>query len=276
MNLIKLTDPTRLRSFLNTDRAWADYALGDLEPGLFQQTEWFGVVDDGVANDGADEQGTLSALAMVYRGLQPPICFLMGDERGVDLILDQAVRLPEIGLSVRDEHLPVLEQYYQVAAATPMWKMALDARDFRSVAGAAIEITLADVSDLLALYAFGGGDAFSPEEIERGVFCAIRQSDKIVAVAGTHVVSDNGRIAALGNVMTHPDWRGRGLASIATSAVVARLINRGVSTIGLSVSRENAAAIRVYEKLGFKKHATFHEGRAVRKIGNHTGEMESK
>ncbi len=258
MNVIKLTDPTRLRSFLSTDRAWADYALGDLEPGLFEQADWFG----------AEDQGALTAVVMIYHGLQPPICFLMGDTRGLDLILAECVHLPEIGLSVRDEHLPVLDKYYCDNGTWPMWKMALEAADFQSVAGETFDITLADVPDLRALYAFGGGDAFSPEEITRGVFCGIRQAGQLIAVAGTHVVSDNGCVAALGNVMTHPDWRGRGLASSATSAVVARLIDRGVSTIGLSVSRENAAAIRVYEKLGFKKHVAFREGNAVRKSGN--------
>ena len=258
MKTTRLTDVARLRSFLCTDRAWADYALGDLEPELFQHTDWYG----------ADEQGALVAVAMIYYGLQPPICFLMGDTRGLDLILAQAVRLAEIGLSVRDEHLPVLDKYYRDNGTWPMWKMALEAANFRSVAGDTFEITLADVPDLRALYAFGGGDAFSPEEITRGVFCGIRQDGQLIAVAGTHVVSANGHVAALGNVMTHPDWRGRGLASMVTSAVIARLIDRGVSTIGLSVSRENAAAIRVYEKLGFTKHVAFHEGNAVRKIEN--------
>ena len=79
MTVLELTDVSRLRSFLETDRAWADYALGDLEPELFQQTEWYG----------AEEQGALIALAMLYHGLQPPICFLMGDGRGVDRILDR-------------------------------------------------------------------------------------------------------------------------------------------------------------------------------------------
>jgi len=34
--------------------------------------------------------------------------------------------------------------------------------------------------------------------------------------------------------------------------------------IGLSVSRSNAAAIRVYEKIGFKRHVPFYEGTAIR------------
>ena len=110
MITVKLSDVSRLRSFLNTDRAWADYALGDLEPELFPHTDWYG----------AEEQGDLSAVAMIYHGLQPPICFLMGDERGVDLILAQAVRLSEIGLSVRDEHLSVLDKYYRDNGTWPM------------------------------------------------------------------------------------------------------------------------------------------------------------
>lgn len=268
MNLIELTDPKRIRSFLETDRAWADYALGDLEPELYKRTEWYG----------AEEQGDPIALAMLYYGLQPPICFLMGEARGVEQILAQAVSLPQIGLSVLDEHLPVLQRFYTIVDGTPMWKMALDAGNFKPVAmDGATRLSWRDVPDLQALYALGGGDAFSPDEIERGVFYGLREADRLIAVAGTHVVSDNGHIAALGNVMTHPNQRGRGLATKVTSAVIAELIKRGVSTIGLSVSRENAAAIRVYEKLGFKKHVPFHEGLAIKStIRNQTREMESQ
>jgi ribosomal protein S18 acetylase RimI-like enzyme len=113
------------------------------------------------------------------------------------------------------------------------------------------------------LYAFGGGDAFQPEEVDRGVFYGIKQAGQIVAVAGTHVVSDKGHIAALGNVMTRPDQRGHGYATTTTSAVCAELIDRGITTIGLSVARDNLSAIRVYEKLGFKKVVPFFEGIAI-------------
>ena len=128
-----------------------------------------------------------------------------------------------------------------------------------------MRLTMRDVPALQALYAFGGGDAFQPSEVDRGVFYGIKQAGQLIAVAGTHVVSDNAQIAALGNVMTRPDQRGRGYATIATSAVCATLIERRITTIGLSVARENQSAIRVYEKLGFRKHVPFHEGMAVRR-----------
>lgn len=266
MQVVQSADIQHLRAFLNTDRAWADYALGDLEPGLFQLTEWHG----------AAEAGALIALAMIYRGLQPPICFLMGDERGVEQLVAQAIDLPAIGLSVRDEHLPALQKHYRIVEAWPMWKMALEARAFRPVAtDGAVRLSDAAVPALQTLYAFGGGDAFSPEEIARGVFYGVWRGGRLIAAAGTHVVSLDGHIAALGNVMTHPDQRGRGLATRVTCAVVGELIDRGVSTIGLSVGRDNAAAIRVYEKLGFVKHARFHEGRAIKLDAEiHQSEME--
>ncbi|HEU4342155.1 MAG TPA: hypothetical protein VFU31_11340 [Candidatus Binatia bacterium] len=38
----RLTDRTKIRTMLETDRPWAVYALADLEPGLFEPTTWFG------------------------------------------------------------------------------------------------------------------------------------------------------------------------------------------------------------------------------------------
>jgi predicted GNAT family acetyltransferase len=101
--------------------------------------------------------------------------------------------------------------------------------------------------------------------LELGVFYGAFDSERLVSVAGTHIVSDQERIAALGNVMTHPDYRGQGLATMVTSAVCEELLDRDIEMIGLSVSRTNEAAIRVYEKIGFKRRILFYEGAAVRK-----------
>jgi predicted GNAT family acetyltransferase len=126
------------------------------------------------------------------------------------------------------------------------------------------KLNVSHMPQLEALYAHGGGDAFRQRSLELGVFYGVFDGERLLAVAGTHIVSDNERIAALGNVMTHPDYRGRGLATVATSAVCEELLDRGIEIIGLSVSRSNEAAIRVYEKIGFRCHVPFFEGTAIR------------
>ncbi len=280
MRVVTLTDCNLIRSFLQTDRFFADYALGDLDPVHYPSTAWFGAEDD----------GRLCALVMVYHDLVPPIVFALGEARGIKLLFDRAVHLPEIGLSIREEHLPIVEKFYRTKPV-PMLKMALLPEDFRPVASiechsecavrdasqttlgapqeryAVTRLDLSQMPQLLKLYSYGGGDAFRPRSLEYGVFYGLFEADRLVAVAGTHIVSDSERVAALGNVMTHPAYRGRGLATLATSAVCQDLLDRGIEMIGLSVGCSNEPAIRVYEKLGFKRYVPFYEGTAVRKVG---------
>ena len=117
-----------------------------------------------------------------------------------------------------------------------------------------------DVDHLHALYALGGGDAFSPTQVTQGVFYGVEQDGRLISVAGTHLVSDAYSVGAVGNVMTHPDHRGHGYATLATRAVCAELIRRGIKTIVLNVRQDNAPAIRMYEKLGFVRYCPFYEG----------------
>jgi RimJ/RimL family protein N-acetyltransferase len=289
MHVVALRQLDRLRPFLWADRFFADYALGDLDPAHFQLADWFG----------AEEAGELCAVVMVYHDLQPPILFATGDGRGIELILDGMLRPPQIELSIREEHLPIIEEFYQ-ARTIPMLKMALVPDDFQPAyqwslraqsakqSSAAkdeiassqtaltcpallggVAMTKLDVSHmplLEELYAHGGGDAFRQRSLELGVFYGVFDNEHLVSVAGTHIVSDQERIAALGNVMTHPAYRGHGLATAATHAVCDELLDRGIQLIGLSVGRFNQAAQRVYEKIGFKRHIPFYEGWATLKL----------
>ncbi len=267
MNVVGLRRLDRIRRFLLTDRFFADYALGDLDPEHFRFTEWFGAEDD----------GELCAVVMLYHDLDPAICFATGEARGIEAILSRAVRLPQMSLSIREEHLPAIEKFYR-AAPVPMLKMALlrEERNRVSPFEAALEtgrrnpvsVTRLGVSHLPLLeelYSYGGGDAFRLRSLELGVFYGVFDDERLVSVAGTHIVSDNERIAALGNVMTHPEYRGQGLATLATSAVCEALLKRSIQQIGLSVSPSNEAAIRVYERIGFKRRVPFLEGMATRR-----------
>jgi len=258
MRIHPLSDWGAIESFLDTDRVWAAYALGDLEPDLRLKSDWYGA---------EDERG-LTALVLLFKGLDPPALFTMGEPRGIALILGAALRAPRVYLAAREEHLPAIRAHYRFGGLEAMWRMALRPSDFRPARGIVTHLTPQYTRDLERLYTLGGGDAFTPGQVFDGAFFGVEQRGALIAAAGTHVLSEAHSVAAIGNVFTHPDQRGKGYAWLATSAVCADLIRRGIRTIVLNVAQSNAAAIHVYEKLGFRKHLPFFEGIAARKPTN--------
>lgn len=108
-----------------------------------------------------------------------------------------------------------------------------------------------DLAELEALYdADPGAVFFLPHMLDDGAFVGVRDGDRLVAAAGTHVLSSTHRVAALGAVYTTPAHRGRGLGRAVTVAVTRHLAGR-VDTIGLNVAAANAGARRIYESIGF-------------------------
>ena len=55
---------------------------------------------------------------------------------------------------------------------------------------------------------------------------------------------------------THPDWRGRGLATLVKAAVIQWASERGLERITTSNDAENTAMLRVNEKLGYRRIET--------------------
>jgi ribosomal protein S18 acetylase RimI-like enzyme len=56
----------------------------------------------------------------------------------------------------------------------------------------------------------------------------------------------------LSSIGTRPEWRGRGLGGVVTRALARDSIDEGYDLVYLGVYAENAAAIALYEKLGFR------------------------
>jgi RimJ/RimL family protein N-acetyltransferase len=125
----------------------------------------------------------------------------------------------------------------------------------------AVALTPEDLFDLDRFYAASyPGNWFDPWMVETGCYFGIRDSMRLVAVAGVHVVSADRGAAALGNIATHPDHRGRGFATAVTAALARHLIDDlGITRIGLNVKADNIPAIACYAKLGFRADATYEE-----------------
>ena len=248
-----LIDKAEIQAYLETDRDYAAYALGDLDVGFFEQCTWHAAQDGGI----------VCALALEYTGFEPPILFLMGMGEGVADLLAGPVQTGRVFVTARPEHLAMLERCYCWDHLDYMWRMVLKPDRFasRKPVRSVRRLNENDIDHLRALYALGGGgDAFSPSQVTQGVFYGIEQDGQLISVAGTHLVSQAYSVGAIGNVATHPDCRGLGYATLATQAVCDDLIQSDIHTIVLNVRQDNAFAVHMYEKLGFIRYCPFYEG----------------
>jgi GNAT superfamily N-acetyltransferase len=258
----RITNTSEILQLLETDRLYAAYAIGDLEPEFFEQCQWLGAV-----RPAGETPERLEALALCFAGLKPPAFFLMGEVTGLKAILAETGLPGEVCLTCRQEHLRTAQDAYDMNRPTPMWRMVLRQELFRPEKGRCVRLGPQDTGRLEAFYAAGGGEAYSPRQVELGVFYGTEVKGQLVAVAGTHLVSQVYSIGAVGNVFTVPAWRGHNYAAVTTSAVVTELLEHGIRTVVLNVSQANAEAIRVYERLGFECYCPFIEGVGVRRPG---------
>lgn len=248
---------TRIRALLESDRPWAAYALADLSPGFWEHCRWF------------VREGAPPALVMLYCRLDPPVIFALGTaERLAPSI--QEIEAPVLLLHVRPEALAAIEARYQVVESRPQWRMSLEPERFRPVpSGEVSRLGPGDVEAIRALYADGEArgeapDYFEAGMVEQGLFRGAFEGADLVAVAGTHVVAPDESVCAIGNVYVRHDRRGRGLGAAVTSAVAADAVADGLRTVVLNVSQGNLVALRMYERLGFRRYCAFVAGRAVR------------
>jgi ribosomal protein S18 acetylase RimI-like enzyme len=245
----RLTDKSEIRARLDNDREWCLYALADLDDGMFEHCDWW-VHEDG--------------LALVFRALDiRPILIAAGVPNSAREIF---MRLEEASgyLNLKPELLDCATGIYCYRKCNRMNRMIMDA--FRPRVGKTEVLSMTDQRDIESLYATGdgGGIAFAPFQLDSGFFRGVRVNGELVSVAGVHVVSRNESVAGVGNIFTRPDYRGRGLAQIVTSAVVTALQDAGIRTIGLNVEHTNTAAIQAYERLGFSTRFSYFEGVADR------------
>ena len=252
----RTADPLVIRPILERDRPWAVYALGDLSPGFAEHCEWFVLRD------------APPALILLYRRFDPPVLFALGPPERLERLI-QELEPPAVSLQVRPDALAAMRPRYRSTDIRPMWRMLVGRETFRVVPGEASPLGVADIGAITALYADGhergdGPDFFDPSMVEQGMFRGVWEGEELVAVAGTHLIAASDGVCAIGNVYTRHDRRGRGLAARATSAVVSEAFLRNLPTVVLNVSQKNAAAARVYERLGFRRYCDFVEGLALR------------
>ena len=110
----------------------------------------------------------------------------------------------------------------------------------------------ADAAEMLALAELTEPGPFLAQTHRMGRFLGVRIGGRLAAMAGERMHVDGH--TEISGVCTHPDFRGQGLARDLSAAVARQIEARGERPF-LHAWRSNAAAIALYESLGFRWRA---------------------
>jgi len=251
------TDRELIRGVLERDRLFAAYALADLEDRDPARAKW------GIAREG-DE---VVSLVLEYGGPAPQPLFVAGRDDGIEAILRDIIRPPIAYVACLPANQAAVERRYRLEPGPQMVRMWVGPESFHGVFDPGVErLSPTDAGELNRLYRLGFGSWLPPQAIADGVYYGIRVNGRLVAAAGTHVIGRRARIAVVGNVLTQPEFRGRGYAEATTAAVTAQLLEF-CDHVVLNVRSDNPPALHAYRRLGYAEHVRFEE-RLGHRIGS--------
>ena len=243
-------DPGELATLFERDRHDHIYALADLDEPFWSASTWWRNGDAAMGLVGlpegqtivyavstADPQGTLALVAELAAEIPPT---LVTGSPGIASVFSQAGR--DI-VWQRSYHRFHLRDRSLVPEPTSQ----------------IVSLSTADSEAALALYAVVPDAAFFlPSMLDNETFVGVVADGPLVAIAGTHVLSQKYDVAAIGAVLTHPDHRTRGLGAAVTAGAIHRIGDR-VSTIGLNCTEANIAARGIYTGMGFVESLAYDE-----------------
>ena len=268
MHAISLHDRAAIRALLRRDPELHAYGLGDLDDFFWPYTSWYTL----------REERERQPVALIYSGGDLPVLLAIDEQPAAalaDLLRAMLPLLPrrvyahlsaDAATGSASALMGVLGEVYRIESHGVYYKMALRDRsrlDAVDTAGVA-RMSPADLAEIEALYAASyPGHWFDPRMLETGQYYGLRREPgegraRLVCVAGVHVYSPAERVAAIGNVATHPDVRGQGLARTVCARLAGSLLET-VDHVGLNVRADNASALAAYANLGFERIAVYEE-----------------
>lgn len=112
-----------------------------------------------------------------------------------------------------------------------------------------------DAEEMLALATLTKPGPFSLKSQALGRFWGVRESGRIVAMAGERMKQPG--FTELSGVCTHPDHRGKGYARRLSLHVAGQIVEAGARSY-LHAFASNTAAIGLYETIGFSLRRSMH------------------
>ena len=255
IHVAEQTPAASVREFFMRDRLLAAYALADLDAADVERARWWT----------ASRADSIIAAALVVEALPFRPCFAVGETDGLSAIFREGLREPRLVISTPPSGRIAVEAAYRFERIDRMDRMVVDIGSFRPrVTHTITRLTADELEDVIDLYGHASRQYFTAERLDREIYFGIYSGSNLVSAAGTHVRSKISGVAAVGNVLTRLSYRDRGMATSVTSAVTTAALEQHADVV-LNVRQDNHPAIAVYTRLGYKRHAQFVEGPAMRR-----------
>ncbi len=249
MKTVCLKDKSTIETFFRSNVFLHIYSLGDLDYFFWPDTTWHALIDE----------DAIQVIALIYTGGKLPCLHIHAEDNKIvyaEKLLHYLVpTLPELFHAHLNSGLEnILTERYTLRPRGKHYKMAMVNKSLplNVETSQATGLSKSHLSEILNLFEKAyPGNFFEPRMLETKQYYGIRRSDELISIAGVHVYSQRYRVAALGNVTTHPNYRCKGFGTIVTAKVCQSLLTE-TDHIGLNVKADNTSAIKCYERLGFE------------------------
>lgn len=254
MNVISLHDKNRIEAFLRQNIYLHIYSIGDLDDFFWKHTFWYGMGKD----------GEIKAIVLLYIGGDIPTILALDHDicRMKELLTSIVPFLPKRFYAHISPGLEkIMAKHFTLKSHGKHYKMALTNKSASdSIETAQVEpLSINNIDQISELYKVSYPDNwFNEKTLLTGQYFGVKEENELVSIAGVHVFSKEYRVAALGNITTHPNHRGKGYGK-ATVAMLCKSLCSEVDHIGLNVKSDNNTAISIYKKLGFETVCTYNE-----------------
>jgi ribosomal protein S18 acetylase RimI-like enzyme len=246
---VHIDDKNQIKAFLRKNVFLNIYSLGDLDDFFRPYTNWYALTNT----------GGIKAMVLIYTSGNLPCLHALTEGENIhymeELLQSLIPILPERFYAHLSSGLEgTLVKHYTLKSHGEHYKMALTRKSLpsRIDTSEVIALSMSDLDEIVSLFqAAYPENWFDSRLLDTNQYYGIRKSSNLISVGGVHVYSRQYRVAALGNITTHPEYRGKGYGTAVTARVCKSLLCE-TDHVGLNVNVDNTSAIRCYEKLGFE------------------------
>ncbi|RPH29402.1 MAG: N-acetyltransferase [Bacteroidales bacterium] len=253
MELHILHNKSEILEFLLSSPELQVYSIGDLDNFFWPKTIWYSLKD-------GDE---IKSIVLLYVGMSTPTLLAIYDkdfESTYQLLQRVKSILPaKFYAHLSPKLIDVFGKQNIIESYGPHYKMAIKRTPPLIIDDNIKRLSVNDIPIINEFYAIAYPDNwFDKRMLETQKYFGYFIDHTLVGIAGIHVYSEEFKVAALGNIATLPEFRGKQIGYKLTSHLCLDL-KASVNYIGLNVKSDNIAAISCYRKVGFEIVGTYDE-----------------